>query len=70
MEWGNISTVPMRPLRRRDLVALNPFSSEKEVTREKCAPEMDSKTCCVNFALRVTSLQQLNLDHMTTHLSC
>ena len=32
VEWGNISIILMRPLRRRDLVASNPFSFEKEVT--------------------------------------
>ena len=32
VEWGNISIILVRPLRRRDLVASNPFSFEKEVT--------------------------------------
>ena len=32
VEWGNISIILVRPLRKRDLVASNPFSFEKEVT--------------------------------------
>ena len=33
VEWRNISIIPMRPLRRRDLVASNSFSFEKKWQR-------------------------------------